>query len=274
MDKLQFDMFSAIYKRLKPSFSTFFLNSTAHMQHAYWRNMQPEVFKTAPSEDEQREYSSAILFGYQEMDRLLGRMLQLVGDQAVVILATALSQQPCLLFEEKGGKHGYYVKDYAELLKFASVTHSFRIAPVMSGQFWIHLNNEPDAIDAQARLAALRVDGETAVRTRRENASVFAGCCIFRDLARDTALRIEGSEQSAPFFSLFYANEVVKSGMHHPNGILWIRHSDKGHSVRQENVGLISIAPTILQMLGLPKPDYMKGSSLLDRRRQGMMAMA
>ena len=274
MDKLQFDMFSAIYKRLKPSFSTFFLNSTAHMQHAYWRNMEPEVFKTAPSEDEQREYSSAILFGYQEMDRLLGRMLQLVGDQAVVILATALSQQPCLLFEEKGGKHGYYVKDYAELLKFASVTHSFRIAPVMSGQFWIHLDNESDAIDAQARLAALRVDGETAVRTRRENASVFAGCCIFRDLARDTALRIEGSEQSAPFFSLFYANEVVKSGMHHPNGILWIRHSDKGHSVRQENVGLISIAPTILQMLGLPKPDYMKGSSLLDRRRQGMMAMA
>ncbi len=193
--------------------------------------MQPEVFKTAPSEDEQREYSSAILFGYQEMDRLLGRMLQLVGDQAVVILATALSQQPCLLFEEKGGKHGYYVKDYAQLLKFAGVTHSFRIAPVMSGQFWIYLDNESDAIDVQARLAALRVDGENAVRTRRENASVFTSCCIFRDLARDSALRLEGSEQSAPFFSLLMPMRSSKAGCTIPTAFFW--HSP----LRQKSLG-------------------------------------
>lgn len=263
MDQLQFDVFNAVYRRLQPRFSTFFLNSTAHMQHAYWRNMQPELFNVAPSSDEQRQYGSAILLGYEEMDRLLGRMLQLVGDQAIVILATALSQQPCLLFEEKGGKHVYYIKDFAELMSFAGVACSHRVAPVMAGQFWVHLDSVPDALDVQAKLGALRVGGQPAIRTRREGASVFGSCCIFRALETDAVLRVDCSDRNAPFLSLFYVSDVLKSGMHHPDGILWIRHRHKRHSVREQKVALASIAPTILEMLALPKPECMKGTSLL-----------
>src|SRR5207253_786601 len=42
LDKLQRDLFLHYFKKLRPSFSTFFLNSTAHFQHAHWRNMDPE----------------------------------------------------------------------------------------------------------------------------------------------------------------------------------------------------------------------------------------
>jgi hypothetical protein len=268
MDKMQFDMFSAVYRRIKPRFSTFFLNSTAHMQHAYWRHMQPELYKVATSEAEQREYGSAILLGYKEMDGLMGRMLKLVGDEAIVILATALSQQPCLRFEEKGGKHGYYVKDYPQLLKFAGIQHAHRVAPVMSGQFWVHLENDEAAAEVQGRLSALRVGGELAIRTRREGTSVFASCCVFKGLEQDAVLHTENGEQSTPFFGLFYASDITKSAMHHPDGILWIRHPHKQHSVRSEKVGLIRIAPTILDMLGVSKVEQMKGASLLTSSRE------
>src|SRR5437667_12891418 len=90
MDMLQFDLFSSVYRTLKPHFSTFFLNSTAHLQHMYWRNMEPELFKVKPAPADQEKFKLAILSGYREMDRLVGRVLRLVGDDAVVIFCTAL----------------------------------------------------------------------------------------------------------------------------------------------------------------------------------------
>ena len=80
LDRLQFDLFRRHYKRARPDFSTFFLNSTAHYQHLYWRNMEPEHFKVKPDAGEQEVYEEAILFGYEQMDRLLGELLDLAGD--------------------------------------------------------------------------------------------------------------------------------------------------------------------------------------------------
>src|SRR3954454_15154378 len=44
LDKLQFDVFRWYYRRLQPKFATFFVNSTAHYQHLYWREMDPSPF--------------------------------------------------------------------------------------------------------------------------------------------------------------------------------------------------------------------------------------
>jgi hypothetical protein len=262
LDKLQFDLFSAVYKRLHPCFSTFFLNSTAHMQHMYWRNMQPELFKVGPNSGEQDRYASAILLGYQEMDKLLGRLFSIVGDGAIIIFATALSQQPCLAYEEAGGKHVHRPKDFASLLTFAGITSAYQVAPVMAEQFWVHLQNSADAEDVEAKLAALRVGQQRAMATRREGNSVFAACAIKTAIEAAAVLRVEGSNRSMPFFEMFYTIEGVKSGMHHPDGMLWIRDPRRPHIVRQGKVGLTSIAPTILDILGVAKPEYMKGQSL------------
>ena len=72
LDKLQFDVFRYYYRRLQPDFCSFFVNSTAHLQHAYWRHLEPETFTVQPSATEVDKYRDAILFGYQQMDRLLG----------------------------------------------------------------------------------------------------------------------------------------------------------------------------------------------------------
>jgi len=274
MDKLQFDMFSAIYRRLKPRFSTFFLNSTAHMQHCYWRHMEPELFTVAPKSGEQLQYGTAILQGYKEMDGLIGRLLNLVGDSAIVILATALSQQPCLLYEEKGGKQGYHVSDYDRLMAFAGVTCSYRCAAVMAEQFWIHLESESDAEVVDARLRTLRFGEKRVIKTRREGSSVFASCPITEAVNSDAVVHIAGTEQTTPFFNLFYGLNMMKSGMHHPDGILWIRHMHRRHTVRPEKVPLVAIAPTILDMLGLAKPEQMKGESLLTSPSESAVSAA
>ena len=88
-------MFLHYLKALRPSFSTFFLNSTAHFQHAHWRNMDPTPFKLKPTDADQAEYQHAVRYGYEEMDRIVADILAAAPRDTVVILATALSQQPC-----------------------------------------------------------------------------------------------------------------------------------------------------------------------------------
>jgi bisphosphoglycerate-independent phosphoglycerate mutase (AlkP superfamily) len=65
------------------------------------------------------------------------------------------------------------------------------------------------------------------------------------------------------FDALFYAVDTTKSGMHHRDGMLWIR-PPKGISGRAApgHVPLESLAPTMLSMLGLHPTSEMKGAVL------------
>jgi hypothetical protein len=262
LDKLQFDVFQSLYRKIKPQFSTFFLNSTAHYQHFYWRNMEPEIFTVKPSEKESREYESAILFGYQEMDRLLGRMMALAGKEATLVFSTAMSQQPYLGYEDGGGRHFYRPSDFDAFLKFAGVPAPFKVAPVMAHQFHVYCSTEDAAIQAEQRLRALTVDGRTAMAVERSGLQVFCGCHLYQTLPKTVQL-VCGDGRSADFYKFFYQVEGMKSGMHHPDGMLWIRRPDRVHSSHAEKVPLAAVAPTLLDLLGLPKPDSMTESSIL-----------
>jgi hypothetical protein len=262
LDQLQFDLFRSYYHKLSPDFSTFFLNSTAHMQHSYWRNLQPELFKIEPSEEEQAEFATAIPFGYQQMDKLVGKFLDLADDNATVIFCTALSQQPCLIYEEKGGKVLFRPRDFEQFLKFAGITIPHSVLPVMAEQFYINFDGERDAIEGEQRLGSMQVDGRPALLLRRAGASIFAGCGIFSDQPRDAILAMHGSERTAPFLDIFYKIEGMKSGMHHPDGMLWIRTPEQRQHLHPNKVPLTFIAPTILSMFGIAPPPYMKGEIL------------
>lgn len=262
LDKLQWDVFRYYYRKLRPGLATFFLNSTAHLQHKYWRNMEPEHFRIRPDSAEQAEYESAILFGYQQMDALLGRFMALASRDATLMLCTALSQQPCLIYEDQGGKTFYRPRDFARVLEFAGVTTPYRVAPVMSEQFHVLFDTEEDAQRAESRLRALRVDDKPAMFVSRKGAGVFSGCQIFRPIAKDAALRGDPRTATA-FFDLFYQADGLKSGMHHPDGFLWIRTPQRQHTVALEKVPLRSVAPTVLDSLQVPAPAYMTAPSLV-----------
>ena len=69
--------------------------------------------------------------------------------------------------------------------------------------------------------------------------------------------------KSTKFFDFFYKIEGLKSGMHHPDGMLWIREPARSHSHHGEKVPLAAVAPTLLDLLGIPKPASMKEQSVL-----------
>lgn len=255
LDRLQWDVFRWYYRKLRPHFSTFFINSTAHFQHMYWRNMEPTQFKVQPTAQEQAEYETAILVGYQAMDRIIGECLELADEQTTVMLCTALSQQACLVYEDIGGKRLYRPRRFEALLEFAGVQAACECSPVMAEEFFIRFERESDACFAEQQLALLRIDQRPVMRLRRQGKEIYAGCGIFDQLPSQAVLQRDDRADrpvTIPFFDLFYQIEEIKSGMHHPDGILWIRHPSLEHSVQTEKVSLQTIAPTVLNLLDVP----------------------
>jgi hypothetical protein len=262
LDRLQFDVFRHYYRKLRPTFSTFFVNSTAHFQHVYWRNLEPARFELKPTATDQRNYGDAVRYGYQCMDKIVGKVLAMAGDEATVVFATALSQQPCLTYESVGGKIFHKPHSFEPLLRFAGIDPgSCTAEPVMSEEFHLRFGDPATAERARQQLLALRLGTEPVMNVRCEGADLMAGCAIFREVPPGTELRGHGG--ASAFDTLFYAVDTTKSGMHHRDGMLWIR-PPKGMRGRAAagHVPLETLAPTMLSMLGLRPASAMKGAVL------------
>lgn len=257
LDKLQFDVFRAIHRKHRPNFSTLFLNSTAHMQHAYWRNMDPDAFEKKPTEDEQREYGGAVLFGYEEMDRLMAQVMELAGSDTTIVFTSGLGQQPFLGMEEEGGRKFYRPRSFEALTEFVGITAKHHCTPVMSEEFQIHFEDSADMDASIPILEGLTMDGREVLTMRRDaNGALSTGCKIYHGVDEDAEITTHDG-RTGKFFDLFYGAATVKSGSHHPDGVFWVRTPQRGHAVHEGRVSLRSVAPTLLSLLGLKAPAHM-----------------
>jgi len=256
LDLLQFDVFRHYWKKLRPDFATFFSNSTAHFQHYYWRNLDPEGFTLKPSAEDQAQHHDSVLYGYRRMDALIGRMIDLASSDTTLVFATALSQQPYLLFEADGGKIGYRPRDFDRFLTSVGVENYTAAEPVMTQNFHVRFRSEADAKIGAAKLSALTLGGEKAMSVHIDKDSIHAGCMLHGKIEKGATL--DGNGKSVPFFDVLYQIEGIKSGMHHPDGMFWIRRPDRAHQVHKDKLPLVRVAPMILHMFSIAAPSSMK----------------
>jgi hypothetical protein len=262
LDRIQFDVFQHYRAKERPAFATFFSNAVAHLQHTRWRNLEPDRFSIRPSEAEQREFREAVLFAYEENDHLVGKILEAADPDEVVIFCTALSQEPDLRWEEQGGKTFYRPRDFYELTKFAGISAHHECSPVMSQEFWVDFESESDAAQGELALKSLLVDGRPAFHTERRGRGVNAGCILFQSVASEARLTSADGRETR-FLDLVYQADTLKSGVHNPLGMLWIRLPERRHQVHETPVALTSVAPTVLGLLGLAAPPSMHAPRLL-----------
>lgn len=251
LDRLQFDVFRHYYRRFKPDFCSFFVNSTAHLQHAYWRHMNPGAFTVQPSTEEVGKYKDAILFGYQKMDRLLGEFEALAGRDTQLIIATALSQQPYTKYEAIGGHHFYRLHSAENLFATLGIAAE-KILPVMTHQFLAHFADEAQAKRAKDLLSRLTLDGSPVFGfDSSEPHTLYFGNQVHTLVEPGSRIRTStNSDEGLDYYEVFYRIGEMKSGRHHPDGCLWIRNGE--HQRHQDKVSVLDILPTILAMYGLP----------------------
>jgi hypothetical protein len=272
-DRLQFDLFRHYYRRIQPDFATFFINSTAHLQHAYWRHMDPDAFALKPAPDEIERYGNAVLFGYRSMDALLRRFFALVQADTTLILCSALSQQPFLKRDGTGGQHFYRLWDIPSFLQLLELAPS-AVEPVMTHQYLFRFANRAAAEKALAVLMQLKLGEETVFAARLSGTDIHFGCQIYDKLEGNREIRgAPGHDEHLYFFDLFYAIDAVKSARHHPEGVLWVQTGE--HAVHTDQASILDIAPTIYELMGLGSAvgdDAVRGVSLVPRFRSAAQA--
>jgi len=263
-DRLQFDVFRYFYRKMRPDFATFFINSTAHLQHAYWRHMDPDSFSLKPPKQELEAYGTAVLFGYQAMDALLRRFLALADRETTIILCSALSQQPFLRREDRGGQHFHRLRDVPRFLRLAGLNPRL-VEPVMTHQYLFRFNNPVEGEEALAVVNRIKLGDDRVFGASLSGNDMYIGCGLYDALRQDGEIEgLPGDNEPVSFFDLFYAIDAVKSGRHHPEGVLWIRTGH--HAIHPERVSILDIAPTIYDLMGVRKmvdPDGTGGNGLL-----------
>jgi Type I phosphodiesterase / nucleotide pyrophosphatase len=250
LDRMQMDVFRHYMRKTKPDFATFFINSTAHLQHSYWRQFQPDAFTVQPDAESSSLYGEAIKTGYVAMDRLIGEFIDLAdANGAMLVFATALSQQPYLAAEDSGGKHFYRLRDVDAFFRRFALPHR-DIDPTMTHQYFVRFDSVADRIKTHETLAAFKLaDGRALFGfNERTEDGLYFSCNIYSET--DGAVAITSPDgQTFKFSDIAYKIDATKSGRHHPSGALWFRTGT--HSLHDTAVSILDVFPTTLDLLGV-----------------------
>jgi hypothetical protein len=226
LDLLMWDVFEAEYRKRKPAFATFFANSTAFLQHRYWRHMQPDAYQVKPNEAEMAAYGDAIEGSYRHMDKLVGRAMKLAGPNGRIVLATGLSQEANLRYEHIGGKFVYRPHDFEALNTFAGGPKGATFEPVMTHQAWASFATKEEADAFEAALDAIQSNGATVMVWRRAENRVFFWCRFISKVDADLTLTNARTGERALFSDLFALVGQVNNSQHNRDGAFWIQRGD------------------------------------------------
>ncbi|MFN7921870.1 MAG: hypothetical protein U0Q16_17345 [Bryobacteraceae bacterium] len=245
LDLIQTDVFLHFWNRARPEFSTFFLNSTAHFQHAYWHCAFPEEFDGPRDEAYIEAHKGAVLHGYRQMDALLERFFDLEKQGVTLILSTALSQQANVGTSDQF----YRVREIRPFLQSLGI-EPVEVLPVMTEQYSAQFRDEASARAAREKLAELRVEGIRIIDFgKAPEGSLYFGCGIRSAVGKEST--IEGLAGSPRFFDVFYTIPHTKSARHHPDSVLWFKTGK--HQVHRKKVSILDIVPTLLDMYGVDR---------------------
>jgi hypothetical protein len=265
--QINMDFFAALWRKHRPDFSTFHSNHVAHYQHRFWRSADPAPFLEKPPAEEVRQFGGAIRYGYRSADGLLRRLGKVVGPDTVVVVASGLGQQPYVVEEFRDGRSIVRFQDIARVLDLLGIAARCKAYSVMAPQWNLQFDS-PDAQRDAVRsiesayygapgtpLIACTEVGNTLcinVKQKLPRPIQWDTDCVFPATGRSVKMRDLCAEKDA----------TTKQGHHDPAGLLIMAGPGVRAGARLGECSTLDLAPTLLTLLGLPVPGYMKGRVL------------
>jgi len=262
---VNFDFFARLYRSHRPEFATFHTNHVAHYMHTYWKAMKPEAFPLETTPEDVQHFGGAIEHGYKTADTLVGKMLNLIDEQTILVVASSMGQKPFISSLRKG-KAISQLRSLDRLLEIIGVQDRARALSTMSDQFNIYPHNSAAMNDIMQALEAAYVDvpDRPMFHLQTVDNSLTVNLRHYDQTSQDSLCHFPRCQSNGTFRyeDLVYDTGMVKSGCHDPKGVLLMLGSGirRGQSIGDCNN--LDIAPTLLSLLGIPIPAEMKGRVL------------
>lgn len=266
---VNYDFFAGLYDKFRPDFATWHSNHAAHFMHHYWRAWDDTGFGTPATPAERKKFGGAMEHGYRVVDDLLGRFIDLVDDDTVIVVASALGQKPYSNDLYPEGKICVKFKDVRQVLELVGAKGVSDVVPVMDPQWNVKI---PDATErARVRDALLAVRRENAptpdaitVEEVGEILTITPRGVAKLDLAMRYTFALEGGATRVFTFDELFRGygDTPKEGMHDPTGMLLIHGPGIERGLFLDHTNDLDVAPTILSLMGIPVPEIMTGRAL------------
>jgi len=207
LDKLLGDIFIKLWKKNKPTFSSLFLNTGAHLQHHYLFNSKAYNGKFENPEwycPKGHDPLEKILIEY---DNILGRLLKL---NTKIIIATGLHQKP-----HKHLTFYWRLKKHEAFIRKIGIQNYKEILPRMSRDMLINFDNDQDALQAEKILSSYtsRKDQMEIFTIDNRGKSLFIELCYPNNIEKsfritsDIAPNIDDFKEEVAFVA-------IKNGEH------------------------------------------------------------
>lgn len=249
LDQLMWDVFEATYKKRRPDFATFFANSTAFLQHRYWRHMSPESYTVKPSESDMAAYGNAVEDSYRHMDGIIGRTRKLIGKTGRIIFATALSQEANTKYEHIGGKFVYRPHSFEKLFEWAGAPKATSFEPVMTHQAWASYETEDQAKAAQAALNNITSNGAPIIDSRVDENRLFFYSNLISIVEDGFEVTHATENKRIDYTDLFLLIGQVNNSQHNRHGCFWLPKAGASPTVNDGTLPLEKTTDLIMAQL-------------------------
>jgi predicted AlkP superfamily pyrophosphatase or phosphodiesterase len=259
--RLNADVYCHLLREFQPGYTCFYDNGVDQMSHFYWQFLEPELFPGLDPADVER-YGGAITDFYALHDKVIGRILQHVGDSTDVAV---LSDHG--FTADTGGTRNLYFPRGVTLLRDLGMDEEFFSVAIGSKTFVSSVKR--DSLERRAaQESALEVFNSLTVQEsglRLFHAYIEEEGRIQLDV-NESLTTLDGYVQTAhgpkPVGSWF--NTRALAGTHHIEGICLVKGPGFRRGHEGETARLVDVAPTLLYVTGFPLSRELDGSVMWD----------
>ena len=269
--------FEPLWKKVKPDFATFHTNHVAHFQHRFMRAYKPDSYPDPTDPKEIERFGGAIRYGYQTADKLLGHFLKLVAkdDNAVLVVASSMGQQPYIPARyDKIAPPTCRLKSIEKLIDILGLNGQCEYFSTMAPQWNLRIPAEAKRKEIIDHLKNARYQpaDKTMYSAKEVEDSIVLTPISHHGLGELTKC-VFPSLPGSPTYNfgdlVVQADDTRKSGSHHPVGLLAFYGKRVKANFDFGQVNNLDVAPTFLNLLGVPVPEYMTGRNFADELLSG-----
>jgi hypothetical protein len=172
------DVFCALLEKERPQFSTYYTNNVAAAMHRFWSASfrDSSINEARLRADWMDAYSDEVFAAMRSVERVLRRILAVMGDDTTVVVASAIGQEE--IPAENHAKFATIVDPdafIAGLLGHEEIG-AYRLLPAMVPDFTIRFDDPQDADLVCERLGTFAVGENAAIETlERMNTKELVG---------------------------------------------------------------------------------------------------
>jgi len=261
---LAFDLFLAQLQSKKPDAAFFFTNHVASSMHRYWpATFTGDYQATKWSDDWVRRFAGEVDYVMAEADQMLGELLAFAerNSEYVVLVASSMGQAAV---DEANRQISTEVllRDMNKFLSAIGVEGGWQRRRTMEPTYTLAFDEESSAEACMAGLAELKIAGRPIDYRRLDSRGIEI--VLGHSNISDEDLTITIGNRSAAPDEIGIANvpiedEVGAAAYHIPEGMLlaYDPRNEWRAPDTDEPVSTTRIAPTLLELQGVRRPDYM-----------------